>query len=194
MTTALGGGLMNVLKNQCGISQAFDLTSGGILPAITQYDAIWDTGATNSVITQAVIDACGLVATGMSQVHGVHGEQQRETHLVNIYLPNNMVVGGIRVTSGELIGADVLIGMDVINLGDFAVTNFKGQTKFTFRFPSKAHIDFVQEYNREQFMAEFHHGGGSKARPILRRLPPTIKLRASGRDARGMVHGSLPAR
>ena len=28
---------------------------------------------------------------------------------------------------------DVLIGMDIIGLGDFAVSNYRGKTTFTFR-------------------------------------------------------------
>ena len=41
--------------------------------------------------------------------------------------------------------ADVLVGMDIINTGDFAVTNLGGITKFSFRFPSLEHIDFVEQ-------------------------------------------------
>jgi len=140
---------LRVLKNQCGISSAFDPASGGVAPPLTQFDAIWDTGATNSVITQKVIDTCGLVATGMTQVHGVHGVSASETFLVNIFLPNKVAFSGVRVTKGDILDADILIGMDVINQGDFAVTNHNGITKFSFRIPSKLHIDFVQEYNKE---------------------------------------------
>jgi hypothetical protein len=41
-------------------------------------------------------------------------------------------------------GCDMLIGMDVINLGDFAVTNYNGRTMFSFRMPSADRIDFVR--------------------------------------------------
>ena len=112
------------------------------------FDAIWDTGATNSAITQKVIDDCGLVATGMAQVSGVHGVAQAETYLVNIALPDNVVFAGIRVTKGSLVGGDILIGMDIINQGDFTVTNYGGTTKFSFRVPSQGHIDFVPEINQ----------------------------------------------
>src|SRR3972149_10734968 len=37
---------------------------------------------------------------------------------------------------------DILIGMDLITLGDFAITNKDGQTMFSFRHPSLGHIDF----------------------------------------------------
>ncbi len=122
-TTTAQGGRLNVLINECGVSQAFHPQDGGTFPTVCKFGAIWDTGATNSVITQAVIDACGLIATGMTKVHGVHGASVAETFLVNITLPNNVMFSNIRVTKGEFSGADILIGMDIINQGDFAVTN-----------------------------------------------------------------------
>ena len=48
---------------------------------------------------------------------------------------------------GAFVEFDVLIGMDIITQGDFAVTNRCGRTKFSFRFPSQADIDFVSEDN-----------------------------------------------
>lgn len=41
--------------------------------------------------------------------------------------------------------ADVLIGMDIIGAGDFALTSPKGKLQFTFRIPSQADIDFVRD-------------------------------------------------
>lgn len=155
---------MNVLKNQCGISQAFDPAAGGAHPQITQFDAIWDTGATNSVITQAVVDACGLVPVGMAQIQGVHGIDVVEVFLVSIRLPNNVVFPTVRVSKGGFVGAHVLIGMDIINSGDFTVTNFGGVTKFSFRMPSEKHIDFVQEHNDYLQRQRFKHGGSKTNR------------------------------
>ena len=52
----------------------------------------------------------------------------------------------MRVTKARLsVDADVLIGMDIIGTGDFAVTNLNGLTKFSFRVPSLEHIDFVAD-------------------------------------------------
>jgi len=110
-----------------------------------QFTAIWDTGATNSVITQAVIDACQLVPTGVARVNHAQGVSLSETYLVNMGLPQQVIFPGVRVTKGSFNGADLLIGMDIISRGDFAVTNFGGLTKFSFRLPSTAHIDFVAE-------------------------------------------------
>lgn len=75
-----------------------------------------------------------------------------------------MVFFALNVTEGDLLGADVLIGMDVINNGDFSVTNHGGVTKFSFRMPSQNHIDFVADGQRQQ-RPQFQHGGSGKPRP-----------------------------
>jgi len=85
----------------------------------------------------------------MALVHGVHGVAECETFLVNIGLPNNVMFTGVRVTKGDIAGAHILIGMDIINEGDFAVTNHNGTTMFSFRTPSSEHIDFVAVVKRE---------------------------------------------
>ncbi len=52
----------------------------------------------------------------------------------------------IRVVEAKNIqGADVLIGMDVINMGDLAISNFNNQTVFSFRMPSIEKIDFAEQ-------------------------------------------------
>lgn len=51
-----------------------------------------------------------------------------------------MVTGGLLNTD-----TDFLIGMDIITLGDFAVTNVNGKTVFSFRYPSCEKIDYVND-------------------------------------------------
>jgi uncharacterized protein YchJ len=51
----------------------------------------------------------------------------------------------IRVSQAILVDADVLIGMDVIANGDFAVTSYMGKTHMSFRMPSVECIDFVKQ-------------------------------------------------
>jgi len=93
-----------------------------------------------------VVDECQLVPIDVTTVLGIGGLQVSEVYLVNIALPNGMVFPEISVTKSEDLGDyDVLIGMDIINAGDFAVTNPGGHTQFTFRVPSQANINFVAE-------------------------------------------------
>lgn len=81
----------------------------------------------------------------MTQVHGVSGVVNSNTYLINISLPNHVVIQSITVTEGQLTGADVLIGMDIISLGDFIITNCNGQTVMSFRMPSAEPVDFVKQ-------------------------------------------------
>lgn len=117
---------------------------------ILKCHGIWDTGATNSVITQKVVDNLGLQPTGKAEVHGVHGKAEADTFLVNVFLPNNVGIQAVTVTKAFVTGADVLVGMDIIGFGDFCVTNVGGMTALTFRTPSGRDIDFVKEIEVEK--------------------------------------------
>ena len=66
----------------------------------------------------------------------------------------------IEVMSEELTGGfEVLIGMDIIGAGDFAVTNSNGKTVMSYRYPSIERIDFVEMANEQN------------ARLILKKAP-----------------------
>lgn len=135
-TLTAHGGLLNVLITECRACAGFDNTTPPPQrPALEAFNAIWDTGATNSVITQTVVDKCGLKPTGMTLTHGVHGEEMAETFLVNVMLPNDVGFANIPVTLGKLKGADMLIGMDIITQGDFSISNVGGVTIFLFGCP-----------------------------------------------------------
>lgn len=84
----------------------------------------------------------------MAEVHGVHGKKLAEIYLVSIALPNMVGFPSVRVTKGDMRGADVLIGMDVIGQGDFSVTNSGGITTFSYRTPGIEHIDYVKLANK----------------------------------------------
>lgn len=163
-TVTSNGGLLRVLKTQCAVSEAFDPDTTDVLPPeLKMFEAIWDTGATGSVITQRVVDGCKLSPIGMVEVHGVNGKHMAEVYLVNIGLPNTVGISGLRVTKGNLApGVDVLIGMDIIQHGDFAVTNHNGRTVFSFRLPSERHIDFVKEHKAAAQREQITHGGKGK--------------------------------
>ena len=134
------------LRSWCGISAAWDPQSGAPMPEVTRFDAIWDTGSTGCVVTKTVVDACRLEGPTPATAFSVTGMTPAETYLVNLWLPSGASFVEVRAMLGELHGVtDILIGMDIINQGDFAVTNREGRTKFTFRVPSIADIDFEEQ-------------------------------------------------
>ena len=127
--TARYEALSRVLRTQeVGISKIQALAIAE-RPAPRTYSAIWDTGATHTNVTTRVVRECGLVPTGVAEVTGVHGTQRTNVYLIDVYLPNRVVVGGVGAVETPSLPEvdDVLIGMDIIGLGDFAVSNFQGQ-------------------------------------------------------------------
>lgn len=106
---------------------------------------LWDTGATGSAITKRVVDQLGLIPTGLVHVQTAGGVFVQNQYTIDIHLPNGVLIEGIIATQLDgVVGAnsDVLIGMDVITLGDFAITNYQGNTCMSFRVPSCEKIDF----------------------------------------------------
>ncbi|MFO8011623.1 MAG: hypothetical protein R6U89_12585 [Dehalococcoidia bacterium] len=143
------GGIRNVLNTKAGIGKPIETILSSIPEPLNEYQAIWDTGATNCVITQKVVRDCDLKPTGMQRVYTPSGEDWQETFLISLYLPNKVVFPSVRVTQGKLSGdSEILIGMDIINQGDFAVSNYGGRTLLTFRIPSIGVGDFVKDIQK----------------------------------------------
>jgi len=144
-------GRVNVLKSPAHISKAFNPLSYPKPPSpeavgAREYTAIWDTGATSSVITQKIASDCGLKPIGIAKVQTAKGETTAPVYLASIFLPNKVVIPQLRMIEGIIAGdAEVLIGMDIISQGDFAVTNKDGKTTFSYRWPSIERIDFVKQ-------------------------------------------------
>lgn len=136
--------IVNVLQNKVQISKASIINSEENNQKC-EFIATWDTGATNTMISEKVVKMCNLIPTGMVQVGTAGGIVPANTYVIDLVLPDDMVMHNLNVTCGNLNSTDVLIGMDIINSGDFSVSNFEGKTKFTFRIPSIEHSDYVRQ-------------------------------------------------
>src|ERR1019366_9470461 len=135
-----------ILCTDVQIFQPFQLQQGQPLPAGKKYIAVYDTGATQSAISPTVVNDLGLPSIGAAQVGTAGGTVSTTTHLINIGLPNRVMFQMVRVTKADLHNPfDVLIGMDILGTGDFAVTHHQGKTTFSFRWPSHDEIDFVAQ-------------------------------------------------
>jgi len=108
----------------------------------TEYKAVWDTGATITSISEKIVGELGLQPVGVKKVHYVNGTDYVPNYYVDIALPNKFIVPELIVVSGRCQEDDVLIGMDIINLGSFAISNFNNKTTFSFMIPSTDKIDF----------------------------------------------------
>lgn len=148
-------GLTHVLQESIHVSPSFNPSSvkQPLNPqncGASPFQAIWDTGATNSVVSPTVVQTCGLKPVGVVQVNTANGQRLSQVYVVSIFLPNRVLINNVRVTEGTITGADVLIGMDIITQGDFVITNKNKKTLFSFQMPSVEEIDFVKQAQGQQ--------------------------------------------
>ncbi len=128
--------------------------------------ALWDTGATNSCISEEVVTNLGLIPTGKVNMQTPAGNAEHNTYLVDIKLPNNVLINDLQVSDSKIgsQGIGMLVGMDIISKGDLAVSNYKEKTVFTFRIPSNACTDYAQEINISNLVGPTHGKGKRKKR------------------------------
>lgn len=119
-----------------------------------QTKAIWDTGATGSAITKSLAFKLGLIPVGKANVKGVHGLRTVNVYAIKVVLNNTRVSFILKATECDSLTdddyAEMLVGMDVITRGDFAITNYQGKTVMTYRIPSMQAIDFVEAQNKSK--------------------------------------------
>lgn len=121
-------------------------------------ETLWDTGATISCVSHDVIQKLSLTPTGRRMISTPSGAKEVNTYLVNIELLNGVNIDDVEVCETE-IGTqkiDLLVGMDIINKGDFAVSNFDGRTVFTFSIPSIKTIDHVKRIKVHNIVSKGH--------------------------------------
>lgn len=145
-TVTSESGLLTALATPCHVSQAFNPANGVPDCARIQFNALWDTGATKSVITERLVKACGLRPIRTIKpilMQGVDGFEKSEAYAINLSLPDRITFHELTVVSkdpGDVFW-DVIVGMDVISTGDFSIRNVNGKTEWSFSISSKERID-----------------------------------------------------
>ena len=117
---------------------------------LPEFKAIWDTGATSTCVSELIVQTLGLAKIDEEPIQTVGGPRLAGVYLVDIYLPNRVIFTATTVVDAEISGGDVLIGMDIIGKGDFAVTHKRETTCMTFQIPSSHEFDFVEELEKEE--------------------------------------------
>ena len=152
--TVHSNGILRELKTPVNISASSSLQKFfNVDTNSLRINAIWDTGATRTVIIEEAARKLKLKPITQTTIKTVGSPPSlQNVYLINLMLPNNVIAKNIKVTAAESIGSDdvgCLIGMDIIALGDFSIS-FVNQkdTCFSFRLPSFGNkIDFVEEIN-----------------------------------------------
>ena len=114
--------------------------------------AMWDTGASFTCISNKIIQELNLQPFDEIKMYTPSGIDIRERYHVGIKLATEAVyIEDVVVADSEIDkqGLDVLIGMDIITMGDFSVSNYNGKTVFSFRFPSLEVTDYTSHYKED---------------------------------------------
>ena len=136
--------IIREIITDCSVSIPFDPRSGRPHPPTLNIKALWDTGATNCAITKNVIDKLRLIPFTKVEVGHANGSDWQDAYKLNILLPNDVGFFNLNATQCVSINGnfDIIIGMDLITRGDFAITNQHGKSVVSFRMPSTTTIDF----------------------------------------------------
>lgn len=111
-------------------------SSGNAEPV--QCTAIWDTGATSSMISSATAKKLLLAPVGMTQIAGVHGINNAKCYHVDIIFGNGFKLPKIKVSeASDFGGFDILIGMDIIGRGIMLLDGISNKKlKVRFQIPA----------------------------------------------------------
>jgi hypothetical protein len=118
-------------------------------------EALWDTGATNSVISNDFAARLKLPVVSKATTIGIHGPKEVDVFMIDILLMDRVNFQGWLVSSGDTgpTTPDMIIGMDIITKGDFTFMNGPDGYVFSFIVPSLLEpTDFrtyIQRYNDE---------------------------------------------
>jgi len=116
-------------------AQIFNISGGSTRKGIKAM-ALWDTGASGSAITPILAQRMNLIPINRVKVNGINNTSMADVVKVSIGLPNMVMVEEVNVMVCNLVkDVDLLIGMDIILLGDFSISNGDGKTLFSFAIP-----------------------------------------------------------
>jgi hypothetical protein len=100
------------------------------------YKGVWDTGAMTTMITPRVFTELNLIPVDTALVSGVNSQSEiKPVVLIDIILPNSVRINQVRAAVSDISGVDMLIGIDIIQLGDFSISTLNRETVFTFAIP-----------------------------------------------------------
>lgn len=96
--------------------------------------ALIDTGAMRTCISSRIASYLSLVPTGTMRIEAANGHTDLvNTHIINIDLGDDIRFEMIKVPRLNMTDEDLIIGMDILCQGDYAVSNTEQKTIFMFQ-------------------------------------------------------------
>lgn len=109
--------------------------------------ALWDTGSSESVISSNLVKKLSLRSIGSALLNGTSLSCKTKIYEIIFLLAEKQRIS-LQVTESSQIGnsgIDLLIGLDVIGMCDFAISTDDENLYMSIRFPSQGLIDFTKE-------------------------------------------------
>jgi hypothetical protein len=98
--------------------------------------AVWDTGAMKSVVTPKVAEALHQSHVDFVTVTGINNVSKVPVIVLSVILPNRIKIANLKTAVCDMRqGIDMLIGMDIIGMGDFFICNADNKTLFSYAVP-----------------------------------------------------------
>lgn len=109
--------------------------------------ALWDTGSSESVISNNLANKLNLCSIGSALLNGTSLSCKTNIYEVVLLLAKKQQII-LHVTGSPQIGdnnIDLLIGLDVISMCDFVISTDNKNLCMSVRFPSQGLIDFTKD-------------------------------------------------
>ena len=134
-------GRTNVILSDAYVFEAVDLDKEEPSDQFFTQRAAWDTGAEITLISPRVVNSLNLKPITKATITGIGGNEEVEVFKIHIGLPNDYLYEDLTVYCSDIDDYDILIGMDLISLSDFFITDIEGNTRFCFQIPATGRID-----------------------------------------------------
>jgi hypothetical protein len=100
--------------------------------------ALWDTGSTTTIISPEISYALNLSNLGNESMETLVGFGQVSTYVVDLFLDDKIVLQKLKVVEMPCRNQyfDMIIGLDIIKLGNFSITRNKDNFSMNFDLPA----------------------------------------------------------
>ena len=99
--------------------------------------ALWDTGSTTTIICPEIAQALNLKDLGKEKLMTLVGKGEVSTYRVDLFLPDDIIFQKVKVVELACRNAhfDMVIGLDIIKLGNFQITKKEQGFDMQFNLP-----------------------------------------------------------
>lgn len=77
---------VNIIQTNCVVTPFFEKKEGVMVSGCEVESTVWDTGATNTIISPEVVAALNLTPIHQTQLEGVGGVMDSSVYRINIYI------------------------------------------------------------------------------------------------------------